>query len=131
MFDLTNVTALVCGATGFLGNAIASAVTNAGAHVIIQGRNLEKLNKTADSIKSQVGKKPLAVVNSVDSYEQAQRLINDSARTLRRPVNIVINCIGSACDKPFVFHNNRDIRQTFGANLFPIVKEVDPKNWTA
>jgi 3-oxoacyl-[acyl-carrier protein] reductase len=43
MFNLTGKTALVTGATGGIGEAIAKALHAAGAHVGISGRNEDKL----------------------------------------------------------------------------------------
>jgi len=52
---ITEKLALVTGASGGLGGAIAQSLANAGAHVVIAGRNLERLQKLAAQIKAQGG----------------------------------------------------------------------------
>ena len=47
MFDLTGKSALITGATGGIGNAIAKALHGAGANVGLSGRNEDKLKALA------------------------------------------------------------------------------------
>ena len=51
MFDLTGKTALVTGASGGIGGAIAKALQAQGAKVAISGTNIEKLNALAAELK--------------------------------------------------------------------------------
>ena len=44
MFDLTGRVALITGATGGIGGAIANAMHAAGATVVVSGREEKKLN---------------------------------------------------------------------------------------
>ena len=48
MFDLTNKVVLITGATGGIGGAIARKMRDAGAQVVVSGRNMEKLNADFD-----------------------------------------------------------------------------------
>jgi len=68
MFDLTGKTALVTGATGGIGEAIAVALHGAGAHVGISGRNEAKLNELAGKLGSRVSVLPadLAKPEAID-----------------------------------------------------------------
>jgi len=50
MFDLTGKTALVTGASGGIGGAIASALYNAGASVALSGTRVDPLNELAASL---------------------------------------------------------------------------------
>ena len=44
MFELNDKVALITGATGGIGGAIAKQMKSAGATVIISGRSMDKLN---------------------------------------------------------------------------------------
>ena len=52
MFDLSGMTALVTGASGGLGSAIAKALAAQGARLAVSGSNLEKLTHPIDGIDS-------------------------------------------------------------------------------
>ncbi len=54
MFDLTGKKALVTGATGGIGAAIATMLHGAGAEVVISGTREEKLNELAKELGSRV-----------------------------------------------------------------------------
>lgn|ERR1019366_1701815 len=51
LFELSGRTALVTGATRGLGNAIATAFVQAGASVVITGKDHERLNEAADIMR--------------------------------------------------------------------------------
>ncbi|WP_341790032.1 3-oxoacyl-ACP reductase FabG [Rickettsia endosymbiont of Polydrusus tereticollis] len=51
MIDLTNKTALITGATGAIGGAIAKLMHKLGSHVIISGSNEEKLKSLGSILK--------------------------------------------------------------------------------
>lgn len=53
LFNIENKVALVTGATGALGSAIALAYAMSGAKVVITGRNLQKLEEVQKQIKEQ------------------------------------------------------------------------------
>jgi len=53
LFSISGKTAIVTGATGALGSAIAAAYAHAGAKVVLTGRNDEKLAKIAAELKAE------------------------------------------------------------------------------
>ena len=55
MFDLTGKTALITGASRGLGFAIAKGFFDDGATVVINGRNLETLEKSANELRAKGG----------------------------------------------------------------------------
>ena len=55
LFSIKGKTAIVTGATGALGGAIAVAYAMSGAKVVITGRNDKKLAEVADQIKQEGG----------------------------------------------------------------------------
>ncbi|MCC6481825.1 MAG: SDR family NAD(P)-dependent oxidoreductase, partial [Sphingomonadaceae bacterium] len=50
MFDLTGMTALVTGASGGIGSAIARGLAAQGARLALSGSNIDKLNAFADEL---------------------------------------------------------------------------------
>ncbi len=91
MFDFTGKTALVTGATGGIGEAIARTLHAQGATVGISGRNEEKLNALATSLGGRVHVLPAdlssdeAVVDLVkranEAMEQVDILVNNAGLT--------------------------------------------------
>lgn len=73
MFDLSGKTALVTGATGGIGGAVAKALHAAGAHVGISGRNEEKLNALASELGDRVSVLPadLSADGAIDDLVKA------------------------------------------------------------
>ena len=58
MFDLTGKTALVTGATGGIGRAIAVQMHAQGAHVVLSGTRLEALDELAGELEERVSIAP-------------------------------------------------------------------------
>jgi 3-oxoacyl-[acyl-carrier protein] reductase len=54
MFNLKGKTALITGASGGIGSAIAKTFAKAGCNIIISGTNIEKLEKLAVEINSEI-----------------------------------------------------------------------------
>jgi NAD(P)-dependent dehydrogenase (short-subunit alcohol dehydrogenase family) len=52
MFSLAGKTALITGATGYLGSAMAESLAQAGAHVLVNSRSQEACNRLAAKIRS-------------------------------------------------------------------------------
>ena len=79
MFDLTGKGALVTGASGGIGGAIAKALHGQGANVAISGTNKEKLEALASELGERVTVLPCdlrnraAVTALADSAEKAPR----------------------------------------------------------
>jgi len=76
-FDLgiAGRTALVCGSSAGLGRACAVSLARAGVAVTLNGRNLDTLKETADSIHQETGVKTNFVVGDVSRAEGRETII--------------------------------------------------------
>ena len=88
MFDLTGKVALITGATGGIGGAIAKKMKEAGATVVVSGRNLAKLETEFDNsyikIPADLAEDGTAVELIMNTIEQAGKidvLINNAGIT--------------------------------------------------
>ena len=79
MFDLTGKTALVTGATGGIGGAIARALHKQGATVAVSGRQADKLEKLAAELGERVHVLPCDLGNKA----QVAKLIDAGRRQAR------------------------------------------------
>ena len=93
MFNLTGKTALVTGATGGIGEAIARALHGQGATVGISGRNVDKLNALAADLKERV-----FVLSADLGAEGAVDALVVSADTAMGQIDILVNNAGLTRD---------------------------------
>lgn len=80
LFDISGKTAIVTGATGALGGAIALAYAMSGAKVVLTGRNQKKLEAVAAQLKEEGGD---CIVQAADPSdpEQFQAVIDAAKKT--------------------------------------------------
>lgn len=67
LFSLDGKNALVTGGTGYLGEQICIGLAEAGAHILVHGRNLKKVNLLVDKIESLGGSAEPAVFDLLDN----------------------------------------------------------------
>ena len=94
MFDLTGKRALVTGATGGLGDAIARRLHAQGAHVAISGTRAERLEALASDLGDRVAVTPcnLSDADAVDA------LAGQASDALGGPVEILVSNAGLTRD---------------------------------
>ncbi|TCC26425.1 SDR family NAD(P)-dependent oxidoreductase [Kribbella sindirgiensis] len=85
---LNDKQAIVYGAAGPIGGAVAKAFAAEGATVHLAGRTAERLEKVADEIRAAGGKTEIAVVDALD-----ERSVDDHAAAVGR-IDISFNLIG-------------------------------------
>ena len=96
--DLHGRRAVVIGASGGIGAAIAVGLGAAGCRVVITGRSAERMAQTAAQVEA-VGAE--VVVETVDVAEP-EEITSFVGRTVERdgPPQILVNCMGGALTKP-------------------------------
>ena len=93
MFDLTGKTALITGASGGIGEAVALALHKQGATVVLHGTRVEKL----ESLQQQLGERAFALAVDLSDRDQLAGLI-ESATALAGPISILVNNAGITRD---------------------------------
>jgi len=93
MFDLEGKTALVTGATGGIGNAIARSLHANGASVALSGRNEDRLRELADDL----GERAKCFPASLDSPNSEADLLKNTERSMGG-VDILVNNAGITKD---------------------------------
>jgi 3-oxoacyl-[acyl-carrier protein] reductase len=112
MFDLTGKTALVTGATGGIGNAIAKSLHAQGATVVLSGTRAEAL----ETLKAELGARVHIVpanLSDVASVEALPKL----AEAATGPVDILVNNAGITRDNLFMRMKDEEWDQVIAVNL--------------
>ncbi|MEL7049564.1 MAG: SDR family NAD(P)-dependent oxidoreductase, partial [Pseudomonadota bacterium] len=112
MFDLTDKTALVTGATGGIGSSIAKAFHSAGATVAVSGRQVDKL----DSLVGELGDRAYALPCDLADREAVGKLIEQAIEKLGR-LDILVNNAGITRDAPFHKMTPEQWHQVIDTNL--------------
>ncbi|GGF87102.1 beta-ketoacyl-ACP reductase [Azorhizobium oxalatiphilum] len=112
MFDLSGKTALVTGATGGLGGAIAKALHAQGATVAISGTRREALDALAAELKERVHVLPC----NLGVAEEVEKLVPD-AEAAMGVVDILVNNAGITRDNIFMRLTDEAWEQVLNVNL--------------
>jgi 3-oxoacyl-[acyl-carrier protein] reductase len=112
MFELKGKTALVTGATGGIGGAIATALHAQGATVAISGRQVDKLEALAAQLKERVHICPCDLGNK----EQVGKPVEEATGKLGR-LDILVNNAGLTKDNLFMVMKDEQWDEVIAVNL--------------
>jgi 3-oxoacyl-[acyl-carrier protein] reductase len=112
MFDLTDRTALVTGATGGIGGAIARAFHKQGATVAVSGRQAEKLEKLA----ADLGERAHVLPCDLADRAAVGGLIDAATAKLGR-LDILVNNAGLTKDNLFMVMKDEQWDEVIAVNL--------------
>ena len=112
MFDLTGKRALVTGASGGIGGAIARAMHEAGAVVALSGTRAEALQALADEL----GERAHVTPADLGSAEGAEKLIKD-AEAAMGGIDILVNNAGLTRDQLAMRMKDDDWQTVLDVNL--------------
>jgi 3-oxoacyl-[acyl-carrier protein] reductase len=113
MFDLTGKTALVTGATGGIGAAIARAMHGQGAHVVLSGTREAVLQALA----GELGGRTSAVTANLSDSTAVDGLIEAAERAAGAPVDILVANAGITKDGLLLRMKDEDWSQVLKVNL--------------
>ena len=112
MFDLTGRTALVTGASGGIGRAIAQALSEAGAKVALSGTREAVLQEVAATLKGES-----AIVPCNLSDPEAVDALVGQAEAAIGPLDILVNNAGITRDKLLIQMKDEDWSNVLNVNL--------------
>ena len=112
MFDLTGLNALVTGATGGLGGAMARALHKQGATVAISGTRKEALEALAGELGTRVHVRPC----NLSDKDEVEALV-PAAETALGQLDILVNNAGITRDGLFMRMKDEDWDQVLAVNL--------------
>ncbi|MBX3014094.1 MAG: SDR family oxidoreductase [Caldilineaceae bacterium] len=115
LFALTGKTALITGATGGIGEALALAFAQAGATVGVSGRDRQKIEDTCRAITA-IGGQAVALPADVTTVAACRQLVADAQAALGR-LDILINCAGMNRRKPVTAVSEEDWETIMAVNL--------------
>lgn len=112
MFDLTGKTALVTGATGAIGEAIARALHKQGATLAISGTRREVLDKLAGELGERVHVLPCDLGNA----EEVEALVPKAEEVMQK-LDVLVANAGVNKDNLFVQLKDEDWDKVIAVNL--------------
>ena len=120
--DLTGKTALVTGASRGIGEAIARRLGEAGAHVLVAARSLDRVNQIASEIGHATGVE--LDISAADVRDRVAALLKE------RPIDILVNNAGITEDDLFIRMKPEAWTNVLRTNLdsaFHITQEIVKK----
>ncbi|QCI68057.1 3-oxoacyl-[acyl-carrier-protein] reductase [Phreatobacter stygius] len=112
MFDLTGKTALVTGATGGIGGAVAAALHARGATVALSGTRREKL----DELAAALGARAHVLPTNLSSIEEVEALVPAADKAMGG-LDILVNNAGITRDNLFIRMKDEEWDQVIAVNL--------------
>lgn len=112
MFDLTGMTALVTGASGGLGSAIAKALSAQGARLAVSGSNVDKL----EAFRAGLGGDHVALPCNLGDAAAVDQLVPQAVEALGK-LDILVNNAGVTRDNLAMRMKDEEWDQVIKVNL--------------
>jgi 3-oxoacyl-[acyl-carrier protein] reductase len=113
MFDLSGKTALVTGASGGIGKAIAQQLHAQGAHVVLSGTRLEAL----ESLAAELGPRTSLVTANLGDAASVDGLMDNAETAAGAPVDILVSNAGLTRDGLLMRMKDEDWDAVIRVNL--------------
>ena len=115
LFDLNDKVALITGATGALGTAVARGLAGNGVDLVLSSVEKEALQHLADEIRSHGGK-ALPVYCDVTSETQVETMVQEAINEFDK-IDILVTCAGLAHREKLVDQSLEDWRKVMDVNV--------------
>jgi NAD(P)-dependent dehydrogenase (short-subunit alcohol dehydrogenase family) len=116
LFDLDGRTALVAGATGGLGEAIALGLAAAGARVLVTGRDGQRAKSLAERIADATGGRVDSMALEVTETPSLDGAFEE-ARGRLGVLDIFVNSVGIQIEEPLLEVREESFDQVYAVNL--------------
>ena len=113
MFDLSGMTALVTGASGGLGSAIAKALAGQGARLAVSGSNIDKL----EAFRSGLGGDHVALPCNLSDGAAVDQLVPQAVEALDGKLDILVNNAGVTRDNLLMRMKDAEFADVIRINL--------------
>lgn len=113
MFDLTGMTALVTGASGGLGSAIAKALAAQGARLAVSGSNVDKLQ----NFRADLGGDHVALPCDLSDGAAVDQLVPQALDALGGRLDILVNNAGVTRDNLLMRMKDDEFEDVIRINL--------------
>ena len=113
MFDLTGMTALVTGASGGLGSAIARALAGQGARLAVSGSNVDKL----EAFRATLGGDHVALPCNLGDGAAVDQLVPQAVEALGGKLDILVNNAGVTRDNLLMRMKDEEFEEVIRINL--------------
>jgi gluconate 5-dehydrogenase len=128
LFDLTGRTALVTGSSQGIGFALARGLAEAGAAIVLNGRDEKKLAAAAAALRAEGAKVATAAFDVNDSAAIAREVAR--IETEFAPLDILVNNAGIHRRAPLEEMNESQWREVIDTNLtsaFLVTRQIAPR----
>ena len=115
LFGLNGRVAVVIGGTGVLGGALCEGLAQAGAHVVVAGRDEQRGSLRVEAIRELGGAANFCAVSATDRDSLAQ--CRDQALAAHGHVDILVNCAGVNSAVPYEELDNEDWQRVIDGSL--------------
>ncbi len=116
MFSLAGMNALVTGASGGIGSAIAMALAKQGARLALSGSNGDKLRVFREQLIDEIGGDHVEITCNLSDTEQVEELIPATVDTLGG-IDILVNNAGITRDNLAMRMKDDEWDQVISVNL--------------
>ncbi len=113
MFDLTGKTALITGASGGIGGAIAKALHGQGATVVLSGTRAEAL----EAVRAELGANAFIATANLSDIASVEALPKAAEEAAGAPIDILVNNAGITKDNLFMRMKDEEWDQVIAVNL--------------
>jgi len=113
MFDLSGMTALVTGASGGLGSAIAKALSGQGARLALSGSNADKLER----FRGELGGDHVALPCNLSEGAAVDSLVPQAVEALGGRLDILVNNAGITRDNLLMRMKDEEFEEVIRVNL--------------